>query len=79
MHKQHAWPEGHWNWPVHVSHKHGVRCGQMIWVGGQADVTPEGVVNHPGDLAWQVTGTVRYFERVLRDFDCDLTDLVKLL
>lgn len=79
MHKQHAWPEGHWNWPVHVSHKHGVRCGQMIWVGGQADVTPEGIVNHPGDLARQVAGTVRYFERVLHEFDCDLTDLVKLL
>ena len=35
MKKRHCWPQGHWNWPINVTHKHGVRCGEMIWVGGQ--------------------------------------------
>lgn len=79
MDKQHAWPKGHWDWPVHVSHKHGVRCGQMIWVGGQVDLTSEGVVNNPGNLALQTVNSIANFGRVLGEFDCSLTDLVKLL
>ena len=79
MKKQHAWPEGHWNWPVHVSHKHGVRCGEMIWVGGQVDITSEGAVNNPYELAIQVTNSIGSFERVLKELRCDLADLVKLL
>ena len=51
MEKRHVWPEGHWNWPIDVTHKHGVRCGEMMWVGGQVDLTPEGVVCNPDDLA----------------------------
>ena len=31
MKRRHVWPEGHWAWPIEVSHKHGLRCGQMIW------------------------------------------------
>ena len=79
MDKQYAWPEGHWNWPVHVSHKHGVRCGEMIWVGGQVDITSAGAVNNAYDLAVQVRNCIGNFERVLKELQCDLTDLVKLL
>lgn len=79
MKKQHAWPEGHWDWPVHVSHKHGVRCGEMIWVGGQVDITSEGAVNNAYDLPVQVANCIGNFERVLKELRCDLTDLVKLL
>lgn len=79
MEKKHAWPKGHWNWPVPVSHKHGVRCGQMIWVGGQVDITSEGKVNNPYDLATQARNSIGNFEKVLKELDCDLTDLVKLL
>ena len=79
MEKQHVWPEGHWNWPITISHKHGVRCGQMIWVGGQVDLTPEGGVKNPGDLAAQTTNVMANFGRVLAEFDADLSDLVTLL
>ena len=79
MKKKHAWPEGHWNWPISVTHKHGVRCGEMIWVGGQVDLTPEGVVRNPGDLATQTSNSMSYFGTVLENLDCDLQDLVQLL
>jgi hypothetical protein len=42
--KQHVWPKDHWNWPIKVTHKHGVRCGGMLWVGGQVDLTSTGEV-----------------------------------
>lgn len=79
MKKQHAWPEGHWNWPIKVSHKHGVRCGQMIWVGGQVDLTSGGEVRHPGDLATQTNNVMASFARVLAELGAAPGDLVKLL
>lgn len=79
MEKRHAWPEGHWNWPVKVSHKHGLRCGQMIWVGGQVDISDQGVVLNAHNLKVQTANAISNFERVLKEIDCDLSDLVKLL
>ncbi len=79
MKKTHVWPEGHWNWPISVTHKHGVRCGEMVWVGGQVDLTPDGVVCNPGQLKAQTEGVMRNFATVLEALECDLQDLVQLL
>ncbi len=79
MRKRHVWPEDHWDWPIVVTHKHGVRCGQMIWVGGQVDLTSSGEVRHSNDLAEQVRRCMAYFDRVLQALDASLVDLVKLL
>ena len=79
MEKRHAWPEGHWNWPIGVTHKHGVRCGEMVWVGGQVDLSPDGVVCNPGDRAAQIRRAMAHFARVLGELDCDPEDLVTLL
>ena len=32
-----VWPDGHWDWPEHLAYQHGVRAGEMIFVGGQVD------------------------------------------
>src|SRR4029450_1399467 len=79
MRKHYAWPQGHWAWPIKVTHKHGVRCGQMIWVGGQVDLTSSGEVRHANDLGAQVRSCMTYFDRVLQALDTSLVDLVKLL
>ena len=51
--KQHARPEGHWNWSINVTRKHDTRYGNMIWVGAQTDLTPHGKVLNPDDLEAQ--------------------------
>ena len=79
MKREYAWPPGHWNWPIKVSHKHGVRSGQMIWVGGQVDLTSTGEVRNQGNLAAQVPNCIRSFERVLAELGAGLLDVVKLL
>lgn len=78
MHKSHAWPRGHWNWPITVTHKHGLRCGDMIWIGGQVNLTPQGVVLNPFDLAAQTAAVVGNIERVLAEFGAESEDLVYL-
>jgi enamine deaminase RidA (YjgF/YER057c/UK114 family) len=76
--RAHSWPEGHWDWPIHVSHKHGIRCGEMIFVGGQVDLDSRGTVLHPGDIETQTAAAMANLDKVLRGVGADLGDLVKL-
>ena len=78
MQKLHAWPQGHWNWPIQVTHKHGVRCGDMLWVGGQVNLSPDGEVLNPGDLSTQTACVIENFAAVLNELGGDLDDLVFL-
>jgi enamine deaminase RidA (YjgF/YER057c/UK114 family) len=73
-----AWPKNHWDWPIRVSHKHGVRSGLMIYVGGQVDLDSVGTVRHPDDLDRQTDAAIEYLARVLQDLGADLDDVVKL-
>ena len=79
MTRTHSWPEGHWKWPIAVSHKHGVRQGDLCFVGGQVDLDPSGTVLHAGDLAAQAPVTIGALGRVLEDLGSGLSDLVKLV
>ncbi len=79
MKRSHGWPAGHWDWPIHVSHKHGLRCGDMIFVGGQVDLDSSGRVLHADDLATQTAAAMRNIAKVLAEFGADLGDLVKLI
>jgi enamine deaminase RidA (YjgF/YER057c/UK114 family) len=78
MQKQHAWPDGHWNWPISISHKHGVRCGDMMWMGGQVDLSPEGKVLNPGNLEIQTANVIVNLDRVLNELGGSNQDLVNL-
>lgn len=79
MKRRHVWPRGHWAWPIEVTHKHGLRCGRMIWIGGQVDLTPSGEVLHQGVLDAQIPVVIGHLRRVLEGLDAELADLVKLL
>src|SRR5690242_7739400 len=74
MTRRYAWPEGHWAWPIPVTHKHGVRSGDLCFVGGQVDLAPTGEVLHAGDIAAQAPAAMASMGRVLRDLDAGLGD-----
>ncbi len=76
--RTHSWPKGHWNWPIKVTHKHGLRDGEMIHVGGQVDLDPVGNVLHQGNLAAQTKAVVGHIGKVLGELGADLADVVKL-
>src|SRR5262249_41010168 len=73
-----AWPKDHWTWPLKVSHKHGVRSGSMIYVGGQVDLDSAGHLRHRDDLERQTHAALDYIERVLTDLGADVDDAVEL-
>ncbi len=79
MTRRYSWPEGHWNWPVKLTHQHGVRAGDFIFTGGQADLDAAGAVQHPNDLPAQIDSVISYLRAVLHDLDADTDDLLRLV
>jgi enamine deaminase RidA (YjgF/YER057c/UK114 family) len=76
--KSHSWPDGHWDWPIHLPYKHGVRCGKMVFLGGQVALTPQGVVMEPGDLVAQTKISMAMIRRVLEAHGLGFDDVVKV-
>lgn len=79
MIRRYSFPEGHWNWPVQLTHHHGVRADNMVFTGGQVDLDSAGDVRNPGDLTAQCQGAMTYLSIVLDDLGVDLDDLVRLI
>ncbi|MDA9789502.1 Rid family hydrolase, partial [Amylibacter sp.] len=77
--RTYSFPQDHWNWPVDLTHQQGVRAGEMIFTGGQVDLTPEGAVRNPGDLKAQCAGAMTYMRVLLEDLGSSTSDLVRLV
>ncbi len=76
--KQHAWPQGHWDWPIHLPFKHGVKCGNMIFLGGQVSLDQNANVIDPGEMEKQTHTSVENIQCVLDEFGAGMKDIVKL-
>ena len=79
MIRTYVWPDEHWAWQVPVTHKHGLRDGEMIFVGGEVDMGKECEIRHPGDLSAQTEGVLDNIEIILAGCDADFNDIVKLV
>lgn len=77
--RSYAWPPGHWDWYQHLAFKHGVRAGEMAFVGGQVDKSSTGEPLHAFDLATQTAVVMRHIDTVLREFGAALANVVKLV
>jgi len=77
--RKYSWPDNHWNWPVNLTHQHGVRAGNFIFTGGQADLDASGIVCHPHNVERQVDSVTSYMLAILSDLDADASDLVRLV
>jgi enamine deaminase RidA (YjgF/YER057c/UK114 family) len=76
--RQHAWPEGHWDWPIHLPYKHGLKCGDMIFIGGQVSLDSRGEVLDAGDMVAQTHTSMDNVRRVLEGFGLAMDDVVKV-
>jgi enamine deaminase RidA (YjgF/YER057c/UK114 family) len=74
----HSWPEGHWDWPIHLPFKHGLRCGNLVFVGGQVSMDPEANIIDPGEVEIQTGTSMDNIGKVLAGFGLDHSDIVKL-
>jgi enamine deaminase RidA (YjgF/YER057c/UK114 family) len=65
LERTHVWPENHWDWAIHLPYKHGLKCEDMFFIGGQIATDSEGVVMHPGNTEAQVAQCLTYIDRVI--------------
>ena len=77
--RSYSWPEGHWDWYQHLAFKHGIRAGEMAFVGGQVDKSPAGEPLHAYDRATQTAVVIRHIDTVLQGFGAGLANVVKLV
>lgn len=76
--RRHGWPEGHWDWPIHLPWKHGCRAGDLVTVGGQVSLDGRGQPIDPDDLARQTRTALHNIERVLAAVDARMVDVMQV-
>jgi enamine deaminase RidA (YjgF/YER057c/UK114 family) len=76
--RTYSWPEGHWDWPIHLPYKHGNRGGGMFFVGGQVSLTPDGESIDPFDLQAQTRTSMDNIRKVLDGLGASMDDVVKV-
>lgn len=78
LQRHHVWPTGHWDWPVHLPYRHGVRCGDLVFLGGQVALAPNGDVLTSGDMVAQTTVAMDFIGAVLDDFGLTFDNVIKV-
>lgn len=76
--RQAVWPTNHWDWPVHLPYRHGLRVGDLVFLGGQVSLSSSGDVIDPGDIEKQTHTAMQNIQRVLSEFDLKMENLVKI-
>jgi len=73
-----AWPSGHWDWPVHLPYRHGLKVGDLVFLGGQVSLTSAGAVIDPGDTPAQTETAMLNIQKVLAELGLDFEHIVKI-
>ena len=76
--RQHGWPEGHWDWPIHLPWKHACRAGALVTIGGQVSLRGRGEVLDAGDLDRQTETALRNIHRALATVDAEMSDVTQI-
>jgi enamine deaminase RidA (YjgF/YER057c/UK114 family) len=76
--RRHGWPQGHWDWPIHLPWKHACRAGDLVTVGGQVSLRGRGEVVNPGDRGRQTATALRNIQRALATVDARMSDVTQV-
>ena len=77
--RKHAWPETLWDWHVHLPYKHGLKCDNMIFLGGQVSLDKRGVAVHPDDLSAQTHQAMKHIGTILDELGAGYSSICKIM
>ena len=77
--RRHAWPDSLWDWHVHLPYQHGLKCDNMIFLGGQVSLNGHGEAVHPGDLSRQTHQAMAHIGTLLNALGADYDDVCKVM
>ncbi len=78
MQRTAVWPDNHWDWTIHLPYRHGLRCGDLVFLGGQVSLDGSAAVLDKGDMAAQTRTAMTYIERILGELGMGFGHVVKL-
>lgn len=79
LNRRHAWPDTLWDWTIKLPYHHGLKCHDMIFLGGQVALDKHGHAVHPDDLAAQTRQAMIHIGAILRDLGADYDDVCKVI
>jgi enamine deaminase RidA (YjgF/YER057c/UK114 family) len=71
-------PPSHWDWTIPTPFSQGWKVGNLLFVGGQVPIGPDGLVIGPHDVAMQTREVFTNIAAVLAEGGASMSDLVKL-
>jgi enamine deaminase RidA (YjgF/YER057c/UK114 family) len=78
MNRVYSKPSSVWDFPIELPYSHGVKCGGLIFIGGQVALDKSGNVLFPNDLVRQTELVMESMKAVLMDLGATLDDVVKI-
>jgi enamine deaminase RidA (YjgF/YER057c/UK114 family) len=78
MYRLYTRPDIASNWRTPVTHRHGVRQGRYMFIGGQSDLDESGNVRNPGDLVRQCDAALAQIEKCVAQLGGCIEDILKL-
>jgi enamine deaminase RidA (YjgF/YER057c/UK114 family) len=76
--RRHAWPDSLWDWTVHLPYRHGIKCHDMIFLGGQVSLDKHGRAVDPGNMRAQTRQAMIHIGTILRELGADYANVCKI-
>ncbi|MGT2477155.1 RidA family protein [Paraburkholderia terrae] len=76
--RRHAWPDSLWDWTTHLPYQHGLKCHDMIFLGGQVSLDKHGRAVSAGDMEPQTRQAMTHIGTILHELDAGYADICKL-
>lgn len=73
-----VWPDSLWDWTVDLPYWHGLKCHDMIFLGGQVSLDTSGRAVNPDDMRAQAAQAMVHIGSILRELGAGYRDLCKL-
>ena len=76
--RRNVWPDSLWDWTVDIPYWHGLKCHDMIFLGGQVSLDAKGRAVNPFDMRAQTAQAMVHIGSILRELGAGYRDICKL-
>jgi enamine deaminase RidA (YjgF/YER057c/UK114 family) len=76
--RRQVWPDTLWDWTVDIPYWHGLKCHDMIFLGGQVSLDTKGIAVNPFDMRAQAAQAMVHIGSILRELGAGYDDICKL-
>lgn len=76
--RRNVWPDSLWDWTIDIPYWHGLKCHDMIFLGGQVSLDTQGHAVNPFDIRAQTAQAMVHIGSILRGLGAGYKDICKL-